>query len=415
MDAPFYSFDSMHVAAAVLGAGVIVAYWLPRFFSGREPAASGLLILIGFAAFSFFPAMPRALSPIANPGIWEHAAEFAVIVSLFGTGLRIDNLSSYAQWRPTARLLLILMPITIFGVATLGWAFAGMTWAGGLLLGAVLAPTDPVLASDVQVGPPTEGGEHPVRFTLTTEAGLNDGLAFPFVYLALLMAAQGLDPAQWGLEWFLRDVLYRISVGALAGAALGWLLGRVLFVLPKGNPLADTGTGVVALAGVIMCYGATELVEGYGFIAVFVAGLVLRRAEAQHEFHGRLHGFNEAIEHAVTAALLICIGAALPTLWPYLDWSYMAIGLALIFLIRPLGGLLALMGTDFKLREKMVVAAYGIRGIGSIYYLGYATSHADFDNAKELWAAAAFIILVSSVVHGLTAGAAVERVTERPA
>jgi NhaP-type Na+/H+ or K+/H+ antiporter len=412
-DEHFFSLSSYHVALAAVGAGIILAYWVPRFLSGREPAASALLILLGMLAFALVPGMPEGIDPRSAPRFWEVVSEMAVIVALFGSGIRIDNLSNYQRWKPTLRLLVVLMPLTIAAVALLGWWLAGMTFAGALLLGAVLAPTDPVLAGDVQVGPPTEGGEHPVRFSLTTEAGLNDGLAFPFVYLALIVAAEGFVPQQWGLEWVLRDVIYRIAVGAAAGAAAGWLLGKILFVLPRGNPLADTGAGVVALAGILFCYGAAELVEGYGFIAVFVAGLTLRRSEQDHRFHGQLHSFSEAIEHSLTALLLILIGGAFPLLWPQLEWRHIALSLILLLVIRPLGGWLSLAGTDLKGRERMVVAAYGVRGIGSIYYLGFATSHMEMANAEQMWAIVAFTILASTLIHGLTAGAVVERVTRR--
>ena len=409
---PFFGMAPYHLALAVIGASIILAFWLPRFLSGREPAASALLILAGMGAFAIVPGMPEAIDPRAAPKIWEYASELAVIVALFGTGLRIDNLTNYRRWQPTVRLLLVAMPLTILAVALLGFWLAGMTVAGAILLGAVLAPTDPVLAGDVQVGPPTEGGEHPVRFALTTEAGLNDGLAFPFVYLGLIVAAEGFTAGDLAVEWFARDVLYRIAVGALSGAFIGWLLGKILFSLPMRNPLAKTASGVLALAGVLLAYGATELVEGYGFIAAFVSGLTLRRAEAGHAFHGKLHSFSEAIEHALTAILLLLIGGVLPLLWPELDWRHVAVGLALIFVVRPLAGWVSLSGTDLLGRERLVVAAYGVRGIGSIYYLGFATSHFAFVNEGQLWATIALTILISTIVHGLTAGAAVERVTE---
>jgi NhaP-type Na+/H+ or K+/H+ antiporter len=213
------------------------------------------------------------------------------------------------------------------------------------------------------------------------------------------------------MDWFLRDVLYRIAVGALSGAFVGWLLGKFLFSIPRGNPLAKTASGVLALAGVLLCYGFTELIEGYGFIAAFVSGLTLRRAEADHEFHGRLHGFSEAIEHSLTAILLLLIGGALPLLLPELDWRHATVAAALIFFIRPVFGWISLTGTDLLARERFVVASYGVRGIGSIYYVGYATSHFPFTNTGQLWATIALTILVSTVVHGLTAGAAVHRVT----
>ncbi len=412
-DEPFYGFDSYHIAMAVFGAAILLAFWLPRFFSGREPAASALLIGIGAVAFSLVPGMPAIIDPTSSPKLWEWISELAVIVALFGTGLRIDNLTNYRRWQPTIRLLAVAMPLTILAVACLGYWLAGMTLAGALLLGAVLSPTDPVLAGDVQVGPPTEGGEHPVRFTLTTEAGLNDGLAFPFVYLGLIVGAEGFSAEGLALEWFARDVVYRIAIGVALGAAIGWLLGRVIFAVPRGNALADTASGVLALAGILVSYGVTEIVEGYGFIAVFVAGLALRRVEEEHEFHGQLHGFSEAIEHALTAILLLLVGGILPLLWHELDWQHAAVVLALIFVIRPLAGWWSLSGTDLTSRQRLVVAAYGVRGIGSIYYLGYATSHLAFVNEAQLWATIAFALLVSTIAHGLTAGAAVEYVEKR--
>ncbi len=410
---PFFGLASYHVALAAMGAGIILSFWIPRFVSGREPAASALLITAGAIAFTLVPGMPEAIDPRTSPTLWEYVSELAVVVALFGTGLRIDNLTSYTRWQPTVRLLLIAMPLTILAVALLGFFLAGMTLAGALLLGSVLAPTDPVLAGDVQVGPPTEGGEHPVRFALTTEAGLNDGLAFPFVYLGLIVAAEGFTLGGLGIEWLARDVVYRIAVGTASGAAIGWLLGKVLFSLPRQNSLATTGSGVLALAGVLLCYGLTELLEGYGFIAAFVSGLALRRAEEGHEFHGRLHGFSEAIEHALTAILLLLVGGVLPLLWLELDWRFVVISLALLFLIRPAVGWLSLRGTSLRGRERLVVAAYGVRGIGSIYYLGFATGHMNLLNEGQLWATIAFTILASTIVHGLTAGVVVEHVTTR--
>ncbi|APE27037.1 cation:proton antiporter [Aurantiacibacter gangjinensis] len=406
MDGPFFSLSPYHVLLAGCGLAIVLAYWLPRFFSGREPAASALLILGGLLSFGLLPGVPEAFSPLDRPGFWQYASEFAVIVALFGTGLRIDRLTGKGKWTPTVRLLAIAMPLCIVAVVVFGTAI-GLTLAGAVLLAAVMAPTDPVLAADVQVGPPLEGGEHPVRLALTAEAGLNDGLAFPFVYLAIfIVAAQG-AAGEWIGEWFGLYVVYKIGVGVLCGIAAGWLLGKVLFGLPKANPLARTGTGVIALAGVLLTYGATELVEGYGFIAAFVMGLVLRRAEADHEYHARLHSFSEALEHAVTAILLVLIGGTIPALWPYLDWQHAALGLALIFLIRPISGMLALAGTNLSLKQRGVVAFFGVRGLGSIYYMAYAGSQLDLVDEGALWATVVFTILVSTVVHGLSAGSLV--------
>jgi sodium/hydrogen antiporter len=406
-----FGYEPYHVLLATAGAAIIVSYWSPRFISGREPAASALLLLTGLAVFAWVPGMPTAIDPVESPRIWEMTAELCVILGLFGTGLRIDRLVGRSLWKPTLRLLAIAMPLTIIALAVVGWLAAGMTLAGALLLGAVMSPTDPVLAGEVQVGRPTEGGEHPVRFALTTEAGLNDGLAFPFVHLGILIA--GASAVTTGLlaEWAMRDVVYRVIVGAAGGAAVGWLLGKSLFAWPKQNALSTTQTGVVAFAGVIFAYGLTELIEGYGFVAAFVAGLVLRRQESENDFHARLHDFSESLEHTLTAIILVALGAALPVIWPYLGWPEVIICLSLIFIIRPIAAWVALAGLGLKWRPRAVISFYGVRGIGSIYYLAYAGHHLELVNEGALWAIVAFTILLSTIIHGLTAGIAVERVT----
>jgi NhaP-type Na+/H+ or K+/H+ antiporter len=403
---PSFGLESYHIALACLGGIVILANWLPRLVTRRDPAASGLLILLGMAGYAFVPGLPAIPDPRTAPYAWEVVSELCVIAALFATGLSIDKLRDWRIWSATVRLLMIAMPITILAVALLGHVVAGLTIAGALLLGAVMAPTDPVLAGDVQVGPPLEGGEHPVRFALTTEAGLNDGLAFPFVYLALLVAAEGLAPQAWLVEWLAIDVAWRIAVGTVMGAAGGWALGQVLFVVPRGAVLADTATGVVALAGILLCYGTTELVEGYGFIAVAVAGLVLRRVEAEHKFHRRLHHFTEAIEHSLTAVLLVALGAVLPMLLADLTLGLAGIAVALLFVVRPLVGWLSLAGSTLTGRDRWVVAIYGVRGIGSIYYLAYAAGKVEFFDEDPLWALVGFTILLSAIAHGFTAGIA---------
>ena len=407
-----YEFSSYHIVLAIVGCAILFSHWLPRWISGREPAASALLIGAGYLAFAFLPGAPPPFNPVTSPKIWEMTSEICVVIGLFGVGIRIDKLRVWKNWQATVRLLVIAMPLTIAALAFVGIMAAGMTLATGLLLGAVLAPTDPVLASDVQVGPPLEGGEHPVRFTLTTEAGLNDGLAFPFLYLAMAVIAAG----GWSLgifgEWLAIDAAYRIAVGLVSGLVLGWMLAKLLFDFPRENALSKTESGLVAFAGVLIIYGVTELIEGFGFIAVFIAGLTLRRSETNHEYHAKLHDFVEALERALTALLLVALGAAIPALLPHVTWQVAAISLTLLFIIRPVTAWFALSRTSLQSRERIVVAFYGIRGIGSIYYLAYAATHIDLPDASQLWAVVAFTIIVSTILHGFTAGLAIDRATK---
>ena len=397
----FFGLSAYHMLMAAIGTAIFLAHWLPRLVMPRAASSAALLMIVGLVTYTIVPGM-EALDPTTSPRLWERISEIVLIVVLFATGLRIDNLGSYRLWSPTLRLLLIAMPLTIAAVSGLAWGLAEMTVAGAVLLGAVLAPTDPVLAGDVQVGPPQEGNEHPVRFTLTAEAGLNDGLAFPFVYLGLLIAARGTDPSAWLTEWILRDVLYRIAVGAALGAAVGWLLGITLFSSWGSSAIQKSGPGVIALAAVLLCYGIVELAEGYGFVGAFVAGLACRRVQKKHHFHRRLHVFSQAIEHALTAILLVLVGSTLPTLWPALDWRHSVIGFSLLLVIRPVVGWLALKGTDFASGDRWILGFFGVRGVGSIYYIAYASGHIELINERPIWALVAFTVFASAVIHGTT-------------
>lgn len=411
MDAEaFFEFSGYHLSLAVVGIIVILARWFPRLVSSREPAAAPLMILFGAFAVLAIPGLPTPPDPRHAPLVWEVMAEITVIVALFAAGMRVDSLGPPGKWGPTLRLLLFAMPLTIMLIAILGVILGGLTAGGAVLLAAVLAPTDPVLAADVQIAPPHEGGEHPVRFALTTEAALNDGLAFPFVYLGLLIIAQGLMPGEWGLRWLLEDVIWRIGVGAVMGWAGGWLLGQIIFNWPRETRLADTGSGVIAIAGVFLCYGSTELVEGYGFIAVTAMGLSLRRIETGHDYHRHLHDFSESIEHALTALLLIALGGVLPVLTTNLGWHHVALAVLLIVCLRPLAGLLSLSGSEMGNSDRTLVAVYGVRGIGSIYYLAYASGHAQFANLPDLWVITALTILLSTILHGFSVGWAMKRI-----
>lgn len=409
LDSSFFEFSNYHIALAVLGVSIIAARWLPRLFSNREPAAAPLLIMFGAVAVLLLPELSIAPDPRTTPVPWEIVTEICVIVALFGSGMRIDSLRPWLKWQSTIRMLMIAMPLTILATALLGMTMGGLTFASAVLLGAVLSPTDPVLAADVQVGPPQEGAEHPVRFTLTTEATLNDGLAFPFVYLAMLIAAGGMATDNWAVDWVAIDIIYRILVGTVMGWAGGRVLGFILFVIPKNASLAETGSGVIAIAGVFLCYGSTELVEGYGFIAVAIMGLTLRRVEETHHFHKRLHDFSESIEHALTALLLVALGTALPQVLSGLTWSVALLVVLLLVVVRPVTGWIALLRTNLPTRDRAIVSVYGVRGIGSIYYLSYAAAHGDVYGIDQLWTIVALCILASTVLHGFSVGWAMDK------
>jgi NhaP-type Na+/H+ or K+/H+ antiporter len=200
-------------------------------------------------------------------------------------------------------------------------------------------------------------------------------------------------------------VLYKLAVGLLLGLATGWLLGRLFFRAPRESVrLAKHSEGFVALAATFLAYGVTELAGGYGFLAVFVCAVSIRASERSHEYHQVLHDFTEQIERLLTVLLLLLLGGAVVGgLLSALTWRAAAVGLALVFVVRPLIAWLALRGAPGSRGEHAVIAFFGIRGIGSIYYLAYATAAVTIPQAAELWALVGFVVIVSVVVHGVSA------------
>jgi NhaP-type Na+/H+ or K+/H+ antiporter len=390
------------VLFALFGVGALLAGVLPRVLERRPLSMPIAFLALGMLVFALPLGLPDA-NPLAHPKLTEHLTEIGVIVALMGAGLKIDRPLSRRGWSSTWRLLAIAMPLTIAAMAIMGWWWAGLVPAAALLLGAALAPTDPVLASDVQVGEPTdeEDSEDEVRFALTSEAGLNDGLAFPFVYAAIAMA--GVAGMGWAGEWALKDVLIKGVVGVAGGLVIGKLLGKLFFRAPKDSlRLAKHSEGFLALAATFLAYGLVEVAGGYGFLAVFIAARAIRSAERSHDFHQVLHDFAEQTERLLTVMLLLLFGGAVVSgvLAP-LTWQAALAGLALIFVIRPLAGFLSLRGAPGRTAEHWVIAAFGIRGIGSFYYLSYAMTHAEFERVDLLWATVGFVVLVSVVIHGV--------------
>ena len=406
--------DSYILTLAFVGAAILGAAVLPLLLAGRPLSFPIVYVALGMAVFALPLRLPTA-DPLAEGDVVERMTELAVIVSLMGAGLKIDRTIGWASWRTTRRLLVLAMPLTIAGVAILGWWAAGLAPAAALLLGAVLAPTDPVLAADVQVGPPGGEAEDEVRFGLTSEAGLNDGLAFPFTNAAIAMAAAGsAGVGSWLGGWVLDDVLLKLGIGLTVGLAGGRAVGAVLFRLPTTRRIAESTEGFVSLATTLLVYGVAELCHGYGFVAVFVAAYVLRHHERDHEYHEVLHASSESIERLVSAALLVLLGGAVVdgALAP-LTLRGAALGLAVVLLVRPIAGWLALLRTTMPQSERWALAFFGIRGIGSVYYLAQALNEAEFADADQLWAIVAFVILVSVLVHGVSAAPLMKRVDAR--
>jgi NhaP-type Na+/H+ or K+/H+ antiporter len=336
----------------------------------------------------------------------EHLSEVIVIIALAAAGLALDRQARHSEWRSAWALLGVAMPLTILALVGLGM-WAGLGLAAAVLLGAALAPTDPVLAREVAVGGPTEGQEDDVRLALTTESGLNDGLAFPFVWLAILVAEAGtLGGVHWG-EWLAWDVFYRIAAGFAVGAAVGWLVGH-FSIGPWGDRESDgQNAGLLFLGLTFVAYGATEAVEGYGFLAVFIAARVGRSVSrgTKHEGYVRLpHAHGEQYEAILLAVLLLWLGSfAASGALQHISWAEVGVAFALVFVVRPLAGWVSLLQASSTPFERGAIAFLGIRGMGTFFYLTFAAGHAEFEGLDAVWRIAVLSVLLSIVVHGTLA------------
>ncbi|MCW2846551.1 MAG: sodium/proton antiporter, family [Marmoricola sp.] len=407
----------------VAGLAILLAAVLPSTLNRLAISPPMVLLAAGMGMGLLPVGSERMFDPISNHAVVEQVTQFAVLLALMGVGLALDrplrlrHLRDWRRWSATWRLLFVAMPLSIAGVWLVGWWGIGLAPASALLLGAVLAPTDPVLAGDVQVGGPDvetqeadESDErHEVRFALTSEAGLNDGLAFPFVYAAIYMIEKG-TTWTWVPAWVVWDLVGKVVIGFLVGALAGFLLAKLAFRSRRASlRLAEQGEPLLALAALAIAFGAAELLGGYGFIAVFCCAMALRNAERSHDYNAEMHAVVQRLERLLTLLVLLCLGIAMTRgLLDALDWRGVLVGVLMILVLRPLSGLVSLMpfarsGHGMGPRERLVAAFFGVRGVGSLFYLAYAAGQADFPHLRWLWATIAFTIGLSVLVHGMLA------------
>ncbi|MGN6582992.1 MAG: cation:proton antiporter [Rhizobiaceae bacterium] len=381
------------------GAIILLTAWLPLILRSLPLSLPIVAVAIGYFA------IPHSWSIAVSAGLarnrlLEHLVELVILIALMGVGLRTGRPLSWRGWSATWRLLGIAMPISIAAIAICCGLLIGFSWPLALFVGAALAPTDPVLAADVQAGPPgeEEGGE--TRFALTSEAGLNDGLAFPFVLLAMSLTNHSLD-AVWR-EWLVIDVIWKIGSGVLIGLAAGWAFGWLCFRLPRLK-MSRTGDGLVAVGVALISYGVAELARGYGFIAVFIMAATLRAAERDHEFHAAMAGFTEQIERVLMVLILIGFGNAVAEgLFRSVGWPEIALAALILLVIRPAAGWLSLIGSPLPAGARALIAFFGVRGMATFYYVAYATGRGDFAGGVNLWATTGIVVFASVLLHGIT-------------
>lgn len=401
---------------------------LGRAFIERLPVSTAMLYLTFGIAIGPVGLGLLDLDPLGEAPLLERLTEVAVIVSLFTAGLKLRMDWRDRRWLLPIRLATLSMVLTIALVALVGTLGLGLPLGAAILLGAVLAPTDPVLAADVQVSRP--GDRDTVRFGLTGEAGLNDGAAFPFVMLGLgLLGLHELGPS--GLRWLTIDLVWATVAGLAVGAALGAVVGKLTLRLRRTNGAAVGTEELLTLGLIALSYGAALLVLGYGFLAVFAAGAALRRIERQatgEELHPleeesvedpsgldvasdpehapaylarEVLSLNEGFERIAEAALVVAVGSMLR--FDGLPAGAIWFVPLLLVVIRPLAVFFGLIGEPIAPTQRRLIGWFGIRGIGSLYYILYAVEHGLREGiAERMVAITLTVIAVSVVVHGVS-------------
>jgi NhaP-type Na+/H+ or K+/H+ antiporter len=377
----------------------------------HERAFSASLIYLGLGALAALAIQGFGvpwLETIGDAAVVEHIAEVALIFALFSSGLKLDRRLRWREWSSVTRLLVLAMPLTMAGIALYASAVMGLSLGAALLLGAILSPTDPVLAGDIGVGPPGDEEEHEPNFALTAEAGGNDGLAAPLVLIGVFAATRG--GTGWLGEWLLADLLYAVVVGVALGAAVGVLAAWSVKRLRDAELLTPAFDGYHAIATALVTYGVAEAAGGYGFLAVFVGGLAFRRYERDHELNGRVHHGAEQGEKFMELAAILLLGSLLTTSGLSAPgWAGWGLAAALLLVIRPLATALSLVGGNVEGKGgKAFVAWFGVRGVGTLYYAATIVTAGALSNGEQrvvVWTAIACVV-ISIVVHGVTGGPA---------
>ncbi|CCD36383.1 NhaP-type Na+/H+ and K+/H+ antiporters [Candidatus Paraburkholderia kirkii UZHbot1] len=410
--------------------GVLIFMGLASSTFRRLPISTAMCYLaIGFV-LGPGAAHLLTLDLAADATVLRRITEVAMLVFLFAIGLRLRVPPTDRIWILPVRLGLVAMVLTVAALTLFAAYALGLTWGPALLLAAMLAPTDPVLAHDVQVETP--GDIDLLRFSLTGEGGLNDGIALPFALLGIAVCRFEATPTE-ALHW---SFAFQAAWGIAGALASGWLLGalsvRLVAYLRTCHGEALGPEGFYALGLIALSYGVAELLHTYAFLAVFAAGLAMRRVEQKtsggksareavgkidaddvgaadprraHAFMAeRVYGFTIELERIAEVAIMLIVGAVLATMWRDLfTWRAAALIGALFLVLRPAAVELSLAGSHAAPAQRQLMRWFGIRGVGSFYYLLYAIEHAPRDVAAPLVPLVIATITASVIVHGITA------------
>ncbi|MGH2848521.1 MAG: cation:proton antiporter [Thermoleophilaceae bacterium] len=415
---PFQAFPA---EALFAGIALFAAIGALSFEEERPFSAAIAYVALGVAGAIAIEVFDIGwLSVADDAALIQHIAELALIVALFGTGVVVESPLRPLTWRVVASLIVVAMPLTIAAVAAFGTLAMGLSLGAAIALGAILAPTDPVLAGGIGIRGPQDRGDDRRgrgRFNLSGEAALNDSLASPFALLAVFVATE--PGAGWLGEWVLFDVVYSVIAAAAVGGIAGYGIGRLAIEMRDRHLLSPELDGFVVIGAVLVVFGAAELIDAYGLLAVFAAGLGFRRYEFEHEYNQRIHQSAQVAQNFAELVVILVLGSLVTTdllSEPGLaGWLLVPL---LLCVIRPVAVLAAtsLARSTMNRGERALVAWFGVKGVAAVYFVALPVEEkaiAGSEAQTVFWTTVAAVI-ASILVHGATADPLSRRLLDEP-
>lgn len=394
------------IAFAYLGFAISLIAFLPIYSRKLKITYIIPLLILGMILY-----LLKAPLPWPNP-IWSFEAgkmitEAIVIISLMTAGLKIGTNYTWQDWKKPLSLIVITMPLFMLSIFLISYHILGFGGPVSLLLAAVLAPTDPVLANDIQLEDHQDEKKRNVglRYTLTAEAGINDGIAFPFVFLAIIWSHSA-DFASIDFTNFIWYYLfYKMIVGVLIGAAIGFGYSYFIHIHNDRNTSKILG-GFIAVSLTFLSYGLAEIAHTYGFLSVFATGIMIQyfqKNKAEERMENKMLDFVEETEKLLIVMWTIFFGGSLLSgILSYTNIWGIIFSFSVVLILRPIFGYLAMLTTDFSKEKKWFIGFLGVRGIGSFFYLSFALMHGKFENYDQLFGIVSYIVLFSIIIHGFS-------------
>ena len=394
------------IAIAYLGFAVSIMAFLPLYTKKAKITYIIPLLCLGMILYVIEAPLPWP-EPLYNLNYGKIITEIIVIISLMTAGLKIGTHYSWNEWKRPLSLVVFTMPLFMLAVFFISNMLLGLNGPVSLLLAAVLAPTDPVLASEMQLKEHQHADtkKSGMQFTLTAEAGLNDGLAFPFVFLAILWSKSGsFSSVDWG-TFFSFYIGYKIIAGIVLGACIGYIFSSMISYHSTSQK-KDILNGFIAVALTFFSYGMAEALSAYGFLSVFATGVLMQHHRPKNEnksVDDFMIPFIEEIEKLLVVLWTLFFGGALLSgILGYTNGYGIIVSLIIVLILRPLLGYLAMVTTPYSNKKKWAIGFFGIKGIGSVFYLSYGILHGEFEDYKSLYGIVSYVILFSIIIHGLS-------------